>query len=131
MSELKGYRDLIVWQKAMDLAEAAYQLARSFPQVEEYRLTNQLLRAAASIPANIAEGSGRGTRKDFAHFVAIAYGSLCETETHLMLVVRVGLAQRSEVDPLLSLCREIGRMLNALRVRLRGPKLDREETGTC
>jgi four helix bundle protein len=122
MDEVKSFRDLIVWQKSMDLATAAYQLARKLPKSEEYRLTNQLLRAAASIPANIAEGHGRGTRKDYAQFISIAYGSLAETETHLLLLSRIGLVQEQDVTGMLSLCREVGRMLNALRHRLREPR---------
>jgi four helix bundle protein len=88
---IHSYRDLTVWQKAMRLAEEAYRLAKLL-KTEEYRLTSQLLRAAASIPANIAEGRARGTRKDYAHFISIARGSLAETETILLLLV--------DVDPL-------------------------------
>ncbi len=81
MSSVKSFRDLVVWQKSMRLAAEAYRLGALMPKVEQFRLTNQLLRAAASIPANIAEGHARGTRKDYAHFVTIARGSLAETET--------------------------------------------------
>lgn len=111
----------------MDLATEAYQLAKRLPRSEEYRLTNQLLRAATAIPANIAEGSGRSSRKDFANFISIAYGSLCETETHLMLLVRAEFVKQAEIEAMLSLCREIGRMLNSLRQRLRDPPLPKQE----
>ena len=80
---IQSYRDLLVWQKAMRVAAEAYRLRKLLPKAEQYRLTSQLLRAAASVPANIAEGHARGTRKDYAHFVSIARGSLAETETIL------------------------------------------------
>jgi four helix bundle protein len=73
----------------MALAAEAYRLARLLPKEEQYRLTGQILRAAASVPANIAEGHARGTRKDYAHFVSIARGSLAETETFLQLAADV------------------------------------------
>ena len=75
----------------MQLAKEVYRLAKLMPKAEEYRLTGQMLRAAASVPANIAEGNCRGTRKDYAHFVSIARGSLAETETFLLLATSVGL----------------------------------------
>jgi four helix bundle protein len=83
MAAITSYRDLQVWQRAMELATAVYQLAKFMPNREEYRLTGQMLRAAASVPANIAEGHMRGTRKDYANFVNIARGSLAELETFL------------------------------------------------
>ena len=121
MGKVEGHRDLIVWQKSMDLASEAYRLAQLLPKAEEYRLTSQLLRAAASIPANIAEGHARGTRKDYAHFISIAYGSLAETETFLELMVNVDLLKGADVALARSQCVEVGRMLNALRTRLRQP----------
>ena len=118
MSEVKSYRDLIVWQKGMDLAESAYALAKLLPRSEEYRLTSQLLRAAASIPANIAEGNARSARKDYAHFISIARGSVAEVETFLQLAVRVQLVSPDEVSVALALADELGRMLNVMRDRL-------------
>jgi four helix bundle protein len=116
---VQSYRDLLVWQKAMRLAAEAYRLGRLLPKAEEYRLTSQLLRAAASVPANIAEGHARGTRKDYAHFVSIARGSLAETETILFLLVEVELLAEERVRAALELSSEIGRMLNGLLARLR------------
>ncbi len=78
---IQSYRDLLVWQKGMRLAAEAYRLAKVLPKAEEYRLTSQLLRAAASVPANIAERHARGTRKDYAHFVTIAARLRDSTET--------------------------------------------------
>jgi four helix bundle protein len=117
---IQSFRDLLVWQKAMRLAAEAYRLAKSLPKAEEYRLTSQLLRAAASVPANIAEGHSRGTRKDYANFISIARGSLAETETILLLLVNVELLRDEQVRPVLELGSETGRMLNALLGRLRG-----------
>jgi four helix bundle protein len=118
---IQSYRDLLVWQKAMRLAAGAYRLGRLLPKAEDFRLTSQLLRAAASVPANIAEGHARGTRKDYAHFVSIARGSLAETETILLLLVEVELLTEQRVEAALALCSETRRMLNALLARLRGP----------
>jgi four helix bundle protein len=73
---IRSHRDLIVWQKAMDLVVLVYQLCDRFPNSELYRLVSQLTRAAVSVPANIAEGHARATRRDYAHFIAMARGSL-------------------------------------------------------
>ena len=116
---VNSHRDLLVWQKAMQLAAEVYRLAKLMPKVEEYRLTSQMLRAAASVPANLAEGNARGTRKDYAHFVSIARGSLAETETFLLLATTVNLLQPTETEAAMAQCDEIGRMLNALHLRLR------------
>ena len=102
----------------MDLAEAIYALTGSFPKQEEYRLTSQIIRAAISVPANIAEGQRRGTRKDYAHFVGIARGSVAEVETLLLLAERVKLANAGQIKPLVDLAEEISRMLYSLRNRL-------------
>jgi four helix bundle protein len=124
VSEIKSHRDLVVWQKSMTLAATAYRLTQKFPTAERYRITDQLLRAAASVPAIIAEGHGRGTRKDYAHLVAIARGSLAETETFLLLAVDVGLVTHIEIKHAADLVDEIERMINALLTRLRAPKPD-------
>jgi four helix bundle protein len=116
-----SYRELVVWQKAMRLAREAYPVTKALPKAEEYRLTSQLLRAAASVPTNIAEGHARGTRKDYANFISIARGSLAETETILLLLVDVELLTNEDVQPALALCSEVGRMLNGLHERLRSP----------
>ena len=119
MVAIKSHRDLIVWQKAMALAAEIYRLTKSFPTDERYRMTDQLLRAASSIPANIAEGHARGTRKDYAHFIVIARGSLAETETFLELAGEVGLVDRERCRRSNELAVEVGRMLNALLSKLR------------
>ena len=115
---VSGYRDLQVWNKAMDLAERVYGLAKLMPTDERYRITSQMLRSAASVPANIAEGYQRATRRDYAHFVSIARGSLAETETFLLLASRTGLLAPDAVQPALDLADELSRMLFRLRQKL-------------
>lgn len=116
---MASYRDLLVWRKAMDLAEGAYSLAKHMPKAEQFRLTAQLLRAAVSVPANIAEGRARTSKREFLNFLSIASGSLAETETLLMLSVRTGLLAREEVVPVFNKAEEVGRMLTALKQTLR------------
>jgi len=118
MSKIKSHRDLIVWQKAMDLAEDVYRITSGFPREEVYRLTSQLTRAAISVPANIAEGHARGTRRDYANFLAIAKGSLMETETFLMLAERLGYNKHRPIGGTLSLVTEISKMITAIRTKL-------------
>ena len=113
-----SHKELIVWQKAMDLAVMTYKITANFPQQERYAMTSQITRAAASVPANIAEGSARGSNKDYAHFLAIARGSLVETETFLLLAIRLNYITQADTAPLLSLVEEIARMLNSLRSKL-------------
>jgi four helix bundle protein len=117
---MASYRDLIVWTKAMDLTEAVYRVARSFPKDEIYRLTSQITRAAVSIPANIAEGNGRATSRDYAHFLAIARGSALEVETLILLAIRLEYITQNQADACLSLTDEVSRMLFAMQKRLRG-----------
>ena len=102
----------------MELAERIYALTRTFPKEEEYRLTSQLIRAAISVPANIAEGQRRGSRKDFARFVSISRGSLAEVETFLILARRVGFGADAEIVSALDLADEVGKMLTVLHRRL-------------
>jgi four helix bundle protein len=120
MAKIESHKDLIVWQKAMDLAEQIYGLTSSFPRTETYRLVSQITRAAASVPANIAEGHARATRRDYANFLAIAKGSLMEVETFLMLAVRLKYVSEEAAKPALGLTSEISRMLTSLRSRLIG-----------
>lgn len=117
-ASVQSYRDLVVWQKSMGLAVEAYRLTRLMPKQEEFRMTSQIIRAAASVPANIAEGHGRGTRKDYAHFISIARGSLSEVETFVLLVKALELADEERCEAVLELAAEVGRMLTALRNRL-------------
>jgi four helix bundle protein len=115
---ISSYRDLDVWQKGMDFATEVYRLTRLMPKAEEYRIVSQVLRAAASVPANIAEGNARGSRKEYAQHVSIARGSLAEAETFLLLAVRAGLLGGEEAAPALALADQLGRQLNVLHQRL-------------
>ncbi len=115
---VRSYRDLLVWQKGFQLAADVYRLTRIMPKHEEYRISGQMIRAATSIPANLAEGHGRGTRRDYANFVSIAKGSLAELETFLLLASELRLAEQTSISPILEQADEVGRMLTSLRARL-------------
>lgn len=112
--EIRSYRDLKVWQLAMDLAELCYRTTRRFPKDELYGMTSQIRRAAASVPANIAEGHGRNSRGEYIQFLRVAQGSLKELETHLLLAQRVGLSDENAVVPTLNKSETLGKMLRAL-----------------
>ena len=116
--KVNSHRDLVVWNKAMDMVVQVYQLSGQFPASEAYRLTSQITRAAASVPANIAEGNARGSARDYAHFLSISKGSLMETETFLFLAVRLGYVQEAQAAPVVSLIVEISKMLTSLRAKL-------------
>ena len=119
--EIRSYRDLIVWQKAVDLCVEAYRLSKKLPKEELYALSDQIRRAAVSVPSNIAEGHARHSRKDFAHFLTIAQGSIAEMETQLHLAVRMAMLAEEEVDRLMLLSQEVSKMLMALRSKLSLP----------
>ena len=107
------FKDLIVWQKSMELVRAVYALSKAFPVDVRYALTDQLRRAVVSIPSNIAEGSGRATNADYGHFLSIARGSLYETMTQLQVAVDLGYipALSQDLELLIS---EVGRMLGSM-----------------
>ena len=112
--DIKSYRDLLVWQQAMDLAVLCYSLTRSFPREEMFGLTSQVRRSSASVAANIAEGHGRESSGSFVQFLRIAQGSLKETETHLLLSERLALLTAEQAAAAMKTCDEIGRMLRSL-----------------
>lgn len=112
MNPIHTFRDIIAWQRGMDLARAVYREVRQLPPRERYGLCDQILRACASVPANIAEGYGRGTRPDFLRFLRVARGSLYELSTHLELAHDVGLLAVSETT--FALVAETDRILQAL-----------------
>ncbi|MHB1353891.1 MAG: four helix bundle protein [Thiobacillus sp.] len=116
--EVFSYRDLSVWQVAMQLTESVYTVTRSFPQSELYALANQLQRAAVSIPSNIAEGHARNTTRDYLRFVSIAMGSLAEVETQIELAARLNYRGIEQRDALFTTTDELGRMLQGLRKSL-------------
>ena len=117
--EIKSHRDLIVWQKSMDLTVSIYQVTEGFPKEETYGLTSQIRRAAASIPANIAEGQGRRLGGEFQQFLAHARGSLLELDTHLELALRLDYLNSERYAVLNQRIVEVGKMLNGLLRSLR------------
>jgi four helix bundle protein len=108
------YKDLIAWQKAMELVGRVYELTDRFPKREVYSLTDQIRRAAVSIPSNIAEGQADFNNGEFLHFLRHASGSLAELETQLLIAERQKYAQPSEVEGLVNSAHELGRILNGL-----------------
>ena len=116
---IKGYRDLVVWQRAMDLVTETYRLTASFPRDERYGLVQQLNRAAVSIPSNVAEGHGRDHLGDYLHQLSVANGSLMELETQLMIAGRLGYLSRESEERILTHAGEVGRMLSGLARALR------------
>ncbi len=109
---IQSYQNLLVWQKSMDLSVEVYRLTALFPKSEVYGIVSQIRRASVSIPSNIAEGSKRGTRKDFRNFLLIAYGSGAELETQLLLAKRLRFLDDSEYKKSLLLLTEVMKMLN-------------------
>ena len=116
---IKSYRDLLVWQKAIDLVVEAYRATASFPKSETYGLTSQIRRAASSIPANIAEGYGRGSRKEYVQFLTVAQGSLKELETHFIVAEKLSYLTATQASKILSETDELGRMLGSLIRKLK------------
>lgn len=112
---MAGVRDLIAWQRAMDLAVACYPLTRHLRSIRHSDLSSQLFRAAISIPTNIAEGHGRGTDRDFAHFLDISMGSTREVETLVTLADRIGLVKRATSSDLLRQADEVAAIVHGLR----------------
>jgi len=113
-----SYRDLRVWQQAMDLVEATYRATKQFPAAERYGLVTQLRRAAVSVASNIAEGHARSLG-DYLRHLLVSSGSLTEMETQIVLSTRLGFLQAADADPLLQSYDQIGRMLSGLRKSLR------------
>lgn len=110
----RGYRDLIAWQKAMDLVTAVYQVANDWPEKEQRGLVNQICRAAISVPSNIAEGQGRSSGREFLHHLSIANGSLYEVETQLLISRNLGYTDGAICDRLLAQSAEVARVLHGL-----------------
>ncbi|MEM9252279.1 MAG: four helix bundle protein [Planctomycetota bacterium] len=109
-----SHRDLVAWQRAMDLVDAVYELTRGFPDDERFALTTQLRRAAVSAPSNIAEGYGRESPADYVRFLRIAAGSLREVETQIEIAVRQQMTTREEAIPAFRLCVETAKILKGL-----------------
>ncbi len=118
-SEIHSHKDLIVWRKSMDLVVLVYELSTHFPNEEKYGLISQMRRAVVSIPANIAEGYQRGTRKDYANFLRISYGSGAELETYMELLHRLPLGKNMDITASENLLKEILKMLNVMIQKLK------------
>jgi len=116
---INTYRDLKVWQRAMDLVETVYRLTSKFPKSEVYGLSSQLQRAAVSIPANLAEGHDRDSTREYLHHIAYSVGSLAELETLVIISSRLGHISAEEIGPLSIDCQVIGRLLRGLQRSLR------------
>lgn len=116
-----SHRELDVWKLSMELARDIYSVARNIPKQEEYRLTGQMIRAAISIAANIAEGHARATRKEYAHFISISKGSASEPETLVLLARDTELLTSDQTSPVLEKIERVARMLTRLYLRLREP----------
>jgi four helix bundle protein len=114
----QNYRELIVWQKSMDLAVDIYKLAAQLPDTERFGLRSQMQRAASSIPMNIAEGYARRHRGEYVHHLSYARGSLAELETQLVLVTRLEMVGREAIKPVWTQADEIGRMLRSMIAKL-------------
>jgi four helix bundle protein len=113
MPSVRSFRDLIVWQRSMELCTAVYGLTREFPREEIYGLSSQMRRAAVSVASNIAEGHGRGTTLQLMQFLRVARGSSFEVQTQIQLARNVGYGASGQLDQCDGLCDEVGRMLNA------------------
>ena len=116
---LLHYRELIAWQKSMALVRAVYALSREFPRDERFGLTSQIRRAAVSVPSNVAEGQGRDSTKEFMHHLSIAYGSLMEVKTQVLIGQDLGYLEKETVSTFLQESAETGRIINGLMRSLR------------
>jgi four helix bundle protein len=110
--KIESYQDLDTWKLGMEIAEDCYRLTRNFPKEELFGMTFQIRKASPSVPANIAEGYGRESTRDYIRFLQIAQGSLKENETHLILSSRVELGQPQQINPILEKCYRLGKMLH-------------------
>jgi len=121
-NKINSYRDLLVWQKGLELAYLLYEITRSFPQEEKFGLTSQIRRAAVSIPSNIAEGQARYGKKEFIRYLYIAKGSLAELDTQCLIARELGYVEEPQIKPILLQIDELQRMLYSLIEKLGGAK---------
>jgi len=112
--QARNYRDLIAWQKAMDLVDLIYTTSRSFPKEELYGLASQIRRAGVSVPSNIAEGQGRRTKGEFQQALSVAHGSIREVETQIMIARRQNFTDPAREQEVLNLAAEVGRLVQGL-----------------
>lgn len=121
---IQSYRDLKVWQKAMELVSACYEFTRRLPESEVFGLTSDIRRRVRQIPSAIADGHGRGNTSEYLSRLSFAHGTLMALETDLLTVNQLGLLPLPEVEPLLQQCAELGKMLHGLMRSLRGGRPD-------
>jgi four helix bundle protein len=114
MVEIRSYRDLLVWQRGMDLVELIYKFTENLPAREQWGLSSQMRRASISVPANIAEGYGRQSSGNYKQFLSISRGSLLELETHVELCIRLKYLKKTDGELLLNIIIEISKMLTSL-----------------
>ncbi len=119
---VNSYKDLIVWQKSIDLVSKIYEITENFPKHELFGLTSQIRRSAVSIPSNIAEGFNRKHRKEFAQFISIAFGSGAELETQILVAKSLKFLKDSDFIIVDKTLNEIMKMLNKLRSNLLGTR---------
>ena len=123
MSEIKSYKDLLIWQKGIDIVINLYQLVEDFPKQETYALSSQLKRASVSIPSNIAEGYGRNSTQSYIHFVSISRGSLFELETQLIIAQKLKFVKNeSLLSELMNQITEESKMINSFLNKLESSK---------
>ena len=127
--KVRHFRDLIVWQRSMQLSVAVHELTKEFPREEIYGLTSQMRRAAVSILSNIAEGHGRNSRVQLAHFTSMARGSCYELEAQLCLVAELGYGVAEKRAKAHRLCNEVGKMLHSMLAKLENPAPPSPEPG--
>ena len=118
MSYINDFKDLKIWQKGITITEKCYFLTKKFSKDELYGMVQQIRRSAASIPANIAEGYGRRSTKEYLRFLNIAQGSINELETHLIISNRVNLCEEKEIEEIINLLKEESRMIISLAKKL-------------
>ena len=118
MADIKNYKELVVWKRAMELVVEAYSLVKCLPKEETFALSDQIRRAAVSIPSNIAEGNGRASTKDYSRFLSMARGSKYELETQLLICEKLNYLTKEQISKAMNLSEEIGRMLNVLIAKL-------------
>jgi four helix bundle protein len=114
VTPVRSYRDLVVWQQAMELAKLCYAKTRSFPRSEMFGLTAQIRRSAISVPANIAEGNGRENTGSYIQFLRVSQGSLKELETHVLLAQAVELMREADAEEVLAKSERVGKLLRSL-----------------
>ena len=118
-NEVRSYKDLVAWQKSMDLVTAVYRANHGFPKEEIFGLVSQIRRAAVSVPSNIAEGHARTSKKEFQYFLSNARGSLAELETQLTIAHQLAYIDETGINQLLDRLGEVGRIVNGLLAALK------------